>query len=194
MYKYIKRIFDFLFSLIFLVLLIIPMVIVSILLFLTDGFPILFKSKKIGQYGKHFTMYKFRSMKKNAPKDIPTKDLDSELYITKFGKVIRRFSIDELPQLINILNGSMSFIGPRPSFPSETELNKLRENNGVLILKPGLSGLAQVRGRDLIAQDNNLKVKIDKEYLDNISLYLDLKIMIMTFFVVILGVGYKEGK
>jgi O-antigen biosynthesis protein WbqP len=193
MYKYFKRIFDFLFSLLFLLILFIPMIFVSILLVLTDGFPIFFKSKKVGQYGKHFTMYKFRSMKNNAPKDVATKDLDSKLYITKFGKIIRRFSIDELPQLINILNGTMSFIGPRPSFPSETDLNKSRVENGVLKLKPGLSGLAQVRGRDLLAQDNVLKAKIDKEYLENISFLLDLRILFMTIFVVVLGIGYKEG-
>ena len=194
MYKYFKRFLDIVFSFTLILTLLMPMIFISIFLIIFDGFPIIFKAHRVGQYGKTFVLYKFRSMRVNAPKDLAPMYLDSKMFITPFGKFIRRFSIDEIPQLFNILNGSMSFIGPRPSGLSEIELISLRKEKGILNIKPGLTGLAQVNGRDILAQNIENKVKFDLDYLRNFSFMLDFKILFLTFIIVLFGFGYKEGK
>lgn len=194
MYKIVKRILDILASLILLSLLFIPMIIISLIILIDSGTPIFFIPKRIGLNGKVIKILKFRSMVKNAPRDVAPKDLDSGKYITNFGKFIRRFSIDELPQLLNVIKGDLSLIGPRPSGLSEKELISLRKKTGVLKLKPGISGLAQVNGRDITALDINRKVEYDKKYLENFGIRQDINIFFKTIGVVLFGSGYKEGK
>jgi len=159
--------------------------IVSLLIIISDGFPIIYIQKNYGKNNKKFYLYKFRTMKQGAP-EVPTEKFrNPEKYILKIGKILRKFSIDELPQLLNIIQGEMSFIGPRPSMVNNEEIVKnLREKKGVHKLSPGITGWAQVNGRDLNSFEE--KVELDYYYLLNKSLWLDLKIIFMTFKVVLL--------
>lgn len=175
MYKYIKRIVDILFASILLLLVAIPMLIVAVAIKIEDGGPVIYKSKRMGKNCKPFNTYKFRSMKTNR------KELDCKLkhndMVTKVGKFIRKTSLDELPQLYNILKGEMSFIGPRPWIPEYyewfTDEQKRRSE-----VTPGVSGLAQVKGRNGI----NIfkKIEYDLQYVDNMSLWLDIKLVFET--------------
>ncbi len=174
-YQYIKRTIDILFSAIALILLLPIFIVVAIAIKIDSEGPIIYKSKRIGKNCKPFYTYKFRSMKTNR------KELDGTLtheqMVTRVGKFIRKTSIDELPQLVNILKGDMSFIGPRPWIPEYyewfTEEQKRRSN-----VLPGISGLAQVKGRNGI----NIfkKIEYDLEYVDNMSLWLDIKLVFET--------------
>lgn len=159
--------------------------IVSLLIIISDGFPIIYVQRNYGKNHKKFNLYKFRTMKKETP-EVPTEEFgDAERYLLKIGKIFRKFSIDELPQLLNIIKGEMSFIGPRPSMVNNEEIVKnLREERGVHKLFPGITGWAQVNGRDLNSFEE--KVELDYYYLLNKSFWLDLKIIFMTFKVVLL--------
>ena len=151
---------------------------VAIVIIIDDGFPIVFKQKRVGLNNVHFWIYKFRTMKKNTP-DIPTHLVeDSQILYTRVGPLLRRFSLDELPQLINILKGDMVFIGPRPALYNQDDLVELRTQVGVHRLVPGVTGWAQVNGRDELSIPD--KVKMDEYYLKNKSLWLDIKILFMT--------------
>ena len=152
-----------------------------------DGFPIYFRQKRIGSNNTEFWVYKFRTMKNDIP-DIPTHlfDENQNLY-TLSGPLIRKFSIDELPQLINILKGEMVFIGPRPALYNQDDLAELRTKAGVHTLMPGVTGWAQVNGRDELSIPD--KVKMDTYYLENKSLWLDIKILFLT----VLKVFKTEG-
>jgi O-antigen biosynthesis protein WbqP len=174
-----------------LVILIIPFLVVSLIIMIDDGFPVIFKSERIGQNEKVFILYKFRSMKRSAPNNVATKNLNSNLYLTRIGRIIRRLSIDELPQLFNVLKGDMSFIGYRPLVTTELDIHELRKQKNIYNLKPGISGLAQVQKRDLA--DDHTKVYYDEEYLNKFSLWQDLKIVILTIIVIVFGHGYREG-
>ena len=168
------------FSLILLICLSPILLIFAIAIIVDDGFPILFRQKRVGQNNAHFWIYKFRTMKKNAP-DIPTHLFnDSRSLYTAIGHFLRNFSIDELPQLINILKGEMVFIGPRPALYNQDDLIELRTQAGVHTLMPGVTGWAQVNGRDELSIPD--KVKMDEYYLKNKSLWLDIKILFMTVF------------
>ena len=172
MYKYIKRILDVLFSLVLLIILLIPMVIVMILILIIDRQKPLFTQTRTGKNGKEFRLYKLRSMKIiNGTNDY-----------TKLGKVIRKLSFDELPQLINILKGDMSFIGPRPwitdYYKYMTDYQKKRFN-----VLPGLTGLAQVNGRNGISIID--KINYDIQYIDNFSFKQDIYIVFKTIYVVL---------
>lgn len=157
--------------------------VISIFIFFEDGFPIFFKQKRVGQYQQMFWIIKFRSMKKATP-NVATHLLDNpDKYLLKCGKLIRKLSIDELPNLINIVKGEMVFIGPRPALFNQDDLIGLRKKHGIDVLKPGLTGWAQVNGRDEI--ELHKKVKLDEYYLINKSFKLDLKILLKTFFKVI---------
>lgn len=191
MYKSFKRLFDIIFSFLMLVILIIPFLVVSLIIMIDDGFPVIFKSERIGQNEKVFILYKFRSMKRSAPNNVATKNLNSNLYLTRIGRIIRRLSIDELPQLFNVLKGDMSFIGYRPLVTTELDIHELRKQKNIYNLKPGISGLAQVQKRDLA--DDHTKVYYDEEYLNKFSLWQDLKIVILTIIVIVFGHGYREG-
>lgn len=148
-----------------------------------DGLPIFFKQQRFGKNGQLFWIYKFRSMKKNTP-NVPTHLLEHpENYLLKVGQIIRKTSLDELPNLINILKGEMNFVGPRPALFNQTDLQNERKVLGIDSLKPGITGWAQINGRDEIS--NIEKVTLDKEYLDKQSILFDAKILWLTFFKVL---------
>mgnify|MGYP000213979268 CR=1 FL=1 len=156
------------------------LLLIAIAIILNNGFPILFKQKRVGQNNTYFWIYKFRTMKGNTP-DIATHLLkDSASFYTSIGLLLRKFSLDELPQLYNILKGDMMFIGPRPALYNQNDLIELRTQAGVHLLMPGLTGWAQVNGRDELSIQK--KVKMDEFYLKNKSLWLDIKILFMTVF------------
>jgi O-antigen biosynthesis protein WbqP len=154
-------------------------IIVSILILLEDGAPVFFKQRRVGKNNSLFWIYKFRSMKKSTP-NVATHLLGNpDMYLLGIGKIIRMLSIDELPNLINIIRGEMVFVGPRPALYNQEDLIALRIDNGVDILKPGLTGWAQINGRDEIPIEK--KVELDKFYLLNRSVKLDLNIIVKTF-------------
>jgi O-antigen biosynthesis protein WbqP len=174
-----------------LLLLLFPLIIlVAIIIFIEDGSPVFFKQKRVGQNNSHFWMYKFRSMKKNTP-NVATHLLDDpEEYLLKVGKVIRKISFDEIPNLINIAKGEMLFVGPRPALYNQEDLLLLRKINGIDILKPGLTGWAQVNGRD--ENSLNEKINLERFYLAKRSIYLDMKIIFLTFYNVLFSKGVKH--
>lgn len=178
-----KRAFDFIVSLVSIIILSPLFLVVSVMILAGDGAPILFRQERVGKNGKIFTVYKFRTMK-NGIGDVATSDLDdADEKITKTGKFLRTTSIDELPQLFNILNGTMSLVGPRPLIPSETEIHELRNKYNVYSVTPGMTGWAQVNGRDNIT--NEKKALLDKEYVEKQSFMFDIKILFMTVIKVI---------
>lgn len=186
-----KRLFDIIFSIIALVILALPMAVIAIIIMATDGRPVVFRQERVGLGNKTFRIRKFRSMKVGT-KNVATKDLkNSDDCITPIGKVLRKTSLDELPQLINILEGTMSFVGPRPLIPQEEHIRKMRAEKNVYSVRPGVTGLAQVNGRDLVTEEQ--KVNWDAEYVQNQSMLLDIKIMFKTVAVVLLGKGFAEG-
>ena len=173
-----KRAFDFIVSLISIIILSPLFLVVSILILAGDGAPVFFRQERVGKNGKNFTVYKFRTMK-NGIGDVATSDLnDAEEKITRTGKILRSTSIDELPQLFNILNGTMSLVGPRPLIPAEKEIHELRNKYNVYSVTPGMTGWAQVNGRDNIS--NETKALLDKEYVEKQSFMFDIKIIFMT--------------
>ena len=170
-------------GLIILILLSPIFLIVSLVIYIDDGFPALYKQKRIGVNNSKFWVYKFRSMKKNIP-DIPTHLVKNpQQFYTRSGPFLRKFSIDEFPQLINIIKGEMVFVGPRPALHNQDDLVDLRTKTGVHELMPGVTGWAQVNGRDELSIPE--KVKFDKYYLDNKSIMLDIKILFFTILKVI---------
>lgn len=177
MYKlFFKRLIDVLASLGVLILLSPVMLLVALIIFFQDFGPVIFKQYRVGRGGRLFLFYKFRSMPVNTPnvQSFETK----KLKITPFGKFIRRTSLDELPQLINILKGDMSLIGPRPPIPSQENLIRLRKGNGALNCRPGLTGLAQINSYDFMSEEE--KAKWDGIYANAISFKEDTKIVFKT--------------
>ncbi|MBD5807105.1 sugar transferase [Limosilactobacillus walteri] len=189
-----KRFFDFMFSLIGIVVLAVPMLIVAIVIKIdSPKEQILFRQKRVGKNNHEFTIYKFRSMRQDAPHEMATKNFENpEAYITPVGKFIRKASLDELPQLFNVFKGEMSIVGPRPLIPNERKVLELRNEYGANKILPGITGLAQVHGRDEITDEN--KATYDGKYALNISLLLDLSIIFKTIFDVIHSRGVHEGK
>lgn len=178
-----KRILDFILSLILIVIISPILIIISIIIKLDSKGPVFFKQRRIGVNKKEFLIYKFRTMKIDTP-DLATDKLkNAEDYITGIGGFLRRTSLDELPQLINILKGEMSFVGPRPALYNQYDLIEMRDNKGINKCVPGLTGYAQINGRDMIS--DNEKVVLDEYYLKNRSIIFDLKIVIKTFLNVI---------
>lgn len=188
-----KYFFDFLFAFVFIIILLPFFFLISIAVLAdTKAFPI-FRQKRIGKDNREFLILKFRSMNKSTPKDVPTHMLENPKdYISKFGRFIRKSSIDELPQLFNILIGQMSFIGPRPALWNQLELINERKNNHVDLLRPGLSGWAQCNGRDDI--DLKQKIALDTEYLHKFSIWFDIKIFFLSIERAIVGKDVIEGK
>ena len=175
-----KRTFDIIFSLFCLIILIIPIIIISIFIkTLTPG-KVIYWSQRVGIKNKLFLMPKFRTMKEDAPEIATDKLKNPNDYITKLGKFLRKTSLDELPQIWNILKGDMSFVGPRPALYNQYDLIKMRTNKGIHELKPGLTGWAQINGRDNLS--NEMKVNYDYEYLIKRNLFFDLKIIFLTFY------------
>jgi len=184
-----KRLLDILLSLIAIILFAVPLVIVGIAIKFNSNGPILFKQQRVGKNGVHFEIYKFRSMYIETP-NVSTETLgDPTIYITPVGRFLRKTSLDELPQLFNILKGDMSIVGPRPALYNQYELIEMRDKAGVNRVRPGLTGYAQVMGRDFISDEK--KVEYDQYYLDNIGLCFDLKIIRMTVFSVLKADGVK---
>ena len=187
-----KRIFDFVMSLIAIILLSPIILIVALAVKFTSLGPILFKQKRIGKNNVEFYIYKFRTMRIDTP-NVPTHLLENpEEWITPIGKFLRKTSLDELPQLFNILKGEMSIVGPRPALYNQLDLKEMRTNVGIHKLVPGLTGWAQINGRDEIPL--SLKVKLEKEYLDKMNFLFDIKIIFMTILSVLKSDGVQEGK
>lgn len=178
-----KRLFDLIIGIILLVLLSIPMVLIMVAVRLTSNGPALYFSDRIGKDNKIFQMPKFRSMLIDTP-DVATHLLgNSDSFLTPIGGFLRKTSLDELPQLFSILKGNMSLVGPRPALFNQKDLIDLRIEKGIDKLLPGITGWAQVNGRDNITIIE--KVELDLEYLKNKSFFFDIKILWMTFFNVI---------
>ena len=190
-YRVIKRIVDVICSLLGIIILSPILIIVSILIKLESKGPIIFKQVRAGKNSKPFYIYKFRSMKTNTP-NIATNDFNNASdYITKVGRFIRKTSLDEIPQLFNILKGDMSIVGPRPALYNQYDLKDMRTEVGVHKLVPGLTGWAQINGRDEIPLEE--KVALDKEYMNMQSFWMDIKIIFMTVFKVAKSEGVSEG-
>lgn len=187
-----KRAFDFIVSLFALILLSPLFLIVAVAILIDDGRPVFFTQERVGKDNKLFNVYKFRTMK-NGVGDFATGELDdAHSKITRTGKFLRSSSIDELPQLINILNGSMSIVGPRPLIPAEKEIRELREEYGVYSVRPGMTGLAQINGRDNLGYKE--KALLDKEYVEKQSFCLDMKIIFKTVIKVLRRSDINEGR
>lgn len=187
-----KRIFDVFISGLLLIVLSPLILIISIIIKVTSKGNIFFKQRRIGMLNKEFYIYKFRTMRTDTP-DVATHLLKNpEAYITPIGKFLRKTSLDELPQLFNILKGDMSLVGPRPALYNQYDLKEMRNKQGINILMPGLTGWAQINGRDEISLEE--KVRLDKEYLENRSFCFDIKILFLTFFKVLKKEGVKEGQ
>ena len=155
--------------------------------------PIFFLQKRVGKNAHCFNIIKFRTMKSSAPKNVATGDLaDPQIYISRLGRFLRDTSIDELPQLVNVVNGDMSLIGPRPLVYTEREIRFLRRWYGVYQVTPGITGWAQVNGRDTV--DIYDKVYYDREYVQNVSLKFDLKVIWKSVLVVLGRKGVVDGK
>ncbi|ETP67648.1 hypothetical protein G159_16240 [Planococcus glaciei CHR43] len=193
MFSVAKRIIDFSLSLTTLIVLSIVLLIVSLIIKFESPGPIFFKQRRIGKDKKEFEILKFRTMKIDAPNDMPTHLLDKpDSYITRIGKFLRKTSLDELPQLINILKGDMSLIGPRPALWNQNDLIAERDKYQANDVLPGLTGLAQVSGRDELPIE--VKAKIDGEYVQKKNPVLDTVIFFRTVFSVLRSEGVKEGK
>ena len=194
MYKrFFKRAFDIVFAFFAILLTALPLLMICIAVKCESKGPVIFKSQRVGKDGKIFDLYKVRSMTSNAPSNVATRHIDGQKYITKVGRFLRKTSLDELPQFFNILKGDMSLIGPRPSCLCEEELHQLRFQKGAYAVRPGLTGLAQVNGRDVLALDSKKKVEYDVQYVNNITFWGDLKIFFKTFIVVFKAENVVEG-
>jgi O-antigen biosynthesis protein WbqP len=178
-----KRVFDILVSFISIIFLIIPVIIIIILIRLSSKGNALHWSKRVGRDGVIFMMPKFRSMRLDTPDIASHLMTDPEQYFTPIGKFLRQSSIDELPQLISIIKGDMSFVGPRPALFNQHDLIKLRMEKGIDKLLPGVTGWAQVNGRDEITIQH--KVSLDEEYIKYKSFWFDMKILWLTFIKVV---------
>ena len=174
-------------ALISLIILLPIFILVGLLIFIQDGFPVFFKQKRVGVNYSFFYIYKFRTMKKDTP-NVATHLLSNpEQYLLKIGALLRKLSLDELPNLINIIKGEMVFVGPRPALYNQDDLMALRVAAGVDKLIPGITGWAQVNGRDELSLEQ--KVALEKEYLAKKSLLIDFQILIKTFTNVLVSKG-----
>ena len=186
-----KRLFDFTVSLVLIIILLPIFLIISIIIAIDAGNPVIYKQYRVGKDNKLFYIYKFRTMKNNT-RLAATKDLtEADSVITKSGRFLRKTSLDELPQLFNVLKGDMSFVGPRPLIPEEKEIRIIRKEYGIYSVRPGITGWAQVNGRDMLSDEE--KALFDKEYIDKQSILLDIKIMFRTVLVVLKRENISEG-
>lgn len=189
-YDKIKRVIDFLVAFLAIICLSPIFAIIALAVKLDSDGPIIFKQKRYGIHNKQFTIYKFRTMRVDTPENCATRELKNRnYYVTKVGHILRKTSLDEIPQLFNVLKGNMRIIGPRPVVIAETDLIKEREKYGVNDLPPGLTGYAQINGRDEL--DAKEKARLDYYYKTHASLLLDLSILFKTFIVVLKREGIK---
>ena len=192
MYLVLKRVIDFILALIGLIILSPVFLVLIIAIKLDSSGPVLFKQKRVGINKTHFNMLKFRTMRIDTPKDTPTHLLvNPEEYITCTGRYLRKSSLDELPQIINILCGTMAIIGPRPALWNQFDLIAERDKYGANNIRPGLTGWAQINGRDELEID--IKARLDGEYVKRMSFGLDIKCFFATIFKVLRGHGVVEG-
>ena len=194
MYRnYLKRLFDCVVAIFAFIILSPLFLLLCLMIKLDSKGPVFFKQRRIGKNKVEFLILKFRSMKIDAPKDQPTHLLkDPEMYITRLGKWLRKTSLDELPQLFNIIAGQMSIVGPRPALYNQSDLIAMRDTYGANDVRPGLTGWAQVNGRDELPID--VKSRFDGEYLEKMSFLFDLKCMVRTFKSVSTADGVVEGE
>lgn len=191
-YVYIKRIIDFILSLVALIILSPLFLILALWIKLDSKGPVFFKQKRIGVNRTFFQIYKFRTMLAETPDDMPTHLLENpDVFITKSGKFLRKTSLDELPQLINILKGEMAVIGPRPALWNQDDLADERDKYGVNGVLPGLTGWAQINGRDELPID--VKAQLDGEYIEKMGFWFDLKCFFGTFISILKSDGVVEG-
>ena len=190
--KLVKRLLDIVLSLTGLIVSAIPMAVITLVIKREDPGPAVFKQKRFGIHKSFFTLYKFRSMKLSTPHDVPTHQLeDPEQYLLKSGKFIRKYSLDELPQLLNIFKGDMSVIGPRPALWNQDDVIEERDKYGANDVKPGLTGWAQINGRDEL--EIPVKAKLDGEYAQKLSFLFDCRCFFGTFLKVLRHEGVVEG-
>jgi len=182
--------FNRLFALFVLIVLSPIFLFVAFAILIEDGYPFFFNQKRVGINYSFFNIYKFRSMKRNTPNVATHLLINPDQYLLKIGKFIRKTSLDELPNLINIIKGEMVFVGPRPALYNQDDLMTLRVAIGVDKLKPGITGLAQINGRDDISIER--KVQLEQEYLHTRSIPLDIKIIIKTFTNVLFSKGVSH--
>lgn len=187
-YCFWKRFFDIIISALALIVTALPMLIIAIVVRCTSKGPAIFKQKRLGYGGKEFVIYKFRTMRVDAPDDVASREFENaDQYITKVGKFLRKSSLDEIPQFVNVICGEMSIVGFRPVCLTETGLNELRAAYGVFLTKPGITGYAQVLGRDNLTMEK--KALLDAEYARKRCCKLDLWCIMKTVSAVFTGEG-----
>lgn len=192
MYSFFKRLIDFLVSLISMIILSPLFLIIAIWIKVNSKGPVFFKQNRVGKNKELFEIFKFRSMRTDTPADMPTHLLsDPEAFITSSGKFLRKTSLDELPQLINIVKGEMAIIGPRPALWNQYDLIEERDKYGANDVRPGLSGWAQINGRDEL--EIPVKAKLDGDYVKSMSFVFDIKCFVGTIFSVLKSDGVVEG-
>lgn len=188
-----KRLFDILLSLLTIIVFSPLYFVLAILVKFTSKGPVFFKQERIGKYKKHFKILKFRTMRLDAPKDVPTHMLENpEKYITGVGRFLRKTSLDEIPQVFNIFVGHMSIVGPRPALYNQDDLVAERNKYHANDIVPGLSGWAQCNGRDTLPIPE--KAKLDGEYVKRFNIWFDIRIIFKTFFQAFRGKDEVEGK
>lgn len=191
-YQSVKRGIDFLLALLALIVLSPVFLILAVAIKAESRGPVFFKQKRVGIHKKYFMIFKFRTMRTDTPKDVPTHLLENpEQYITKTGHFLRKTSLDELPQLINILKGDMAIVGPRPALWNQDDLVAERDKYGANDILPGLTGWAQINGRDEL--EIPVKAKLDGEYVQRMGFFFDLKCLFGTVFSVLKSDGVVEG-
>lgn len=191
--RHIKRLLDIVFSLSALIFLFPFCLIIVVIMMLDDYGPVFFAQKRVGIGKSHFKLYKFRSMKMSTPHDMPTHLLENpEQYITRVGRFLRKYSLDELPQIWNILKGDMSIIGPRPALWNQYDLIEERDKYHANDVRPGLTGWAQINGRDELAIP--VKARLDGEYVERMSFAFDCKCFAGTIMPVLRHDGVVEGR
>ena len=190
--RYAKRVIDLVLGIVILVILSPVFLILIIMIKLDSSGPVFFRQKRVGRDKSYFSILKFRTMRTDAPKDMPTHLLQHpDAFITRVGKFLRKTSLDELPQLLNIIKGDMSFIGPRPALWNQYDLIEERDRYHANEIRPGMSGWAQINGRDEL--EISVKAKLDGEYRRRVSLLFDIRCFFGTFFSVLRQDGVVEG-
>ena len=191
-YGAVKRLADVILSAVGILLLLIPFLMIAAAIFIDDPGKIFFSQYRVGRFGKRFKLYKFRTMKTDTPKYLPTVEMkEPDQYVTRIGRILRDTSLDELPQLLNVLKGDMSLVGPRPLISDEYEIHQMRMRFGVYNIRPGVTGLAQINGRDTVSPGD--KVRWDVKYLQKFGLKEDLRILLGTLPRISRGQDIVEG-
>ena len=191
-YGYVKRILDICFAALGLAVLLLPLLAVGLLIHIDDPGSAIFSQYRVGRNGKPFKLYKLRTMRADAPKYLSKREMDDpDRYITRIGRILRKTSIDELPQLFNVLRGDMSLVGPRPLIPEEYEIHAMRMRRGVYGVRPGMTGLAQINGRDTVTAAD--KVRWDVKYIQQFGLRSDVRILLMTIPRILRCAGVIDG-